>query len=225
MGADIVDETIANTYIAGAKQTFTNSATTSGLNLTPGADPSVLASGDFWNSTTTANSLKYRDAAAATRTLVDLSLTQTLTNKSISGATNTLSAIPNSALTNSSITVATGTTGTDVGVTGSPVSLGGTVTLNIPIASATNTGKLSATDWSTFNGKQASGNYLTDPGGNGIVARTALNTSVNRTITGTSNRITLTNGDGVSGNPTIDISSVYVGQATITTLGTIATGV
>lgn len=46
-----------------------------------------------------------------------------------------------------------------------------------------------------------------------------------RTITGTANRITVVNGDGAAGNPTLDISSSYVGQSTITTLGTIATGV
>lgn len=60
---------------------------------------------------------------------------------------------------------------------------------------------------------------------NGIVARTAANTVTARTITGTANRITITNGDGVSGNPTVDIASTYVGQNTITTLGTISTGV
>jgi hypothetical protein len=43
-------------------------------------------------------------------------------------------AIPNSKLATSTITLATGTTGTDVNVSGSPVSLGGTVTLNIPDA-------------------------------------------------------------------------------------------
>lgn len=46
-----------------------------------------------------------------------------------------------------------------------------------------------------------------------------------RTTAGTLNRISVLNGDGVSGAPTIDISSSYVGQATITTLGTITTGV
>lgn len=59
----------------------------------------------------------------------------------------------------------------------------------------------------------------------GIAVRTSTDTWATRTITGTSNRITLTNGDGVSGNPVIDISAAYVGQATITTLGTITTGV
>jgi hypothetical protein len=54
-----------------------------------------------------------------------------------------------------SVALASGTTGTNVNVTGSPVTTAGTITLNIPVASATNTGKLSSTDWISFNGKQA----------------------------------------------------------------------
>lgn len=60
--------------------------------------------------------------------------------------------------------------------------------------------------------------------GTGLAVRTATDTWTSRTITGTASRLTVTNGDGVSGNPTLDISTSYVGQATITTLGTIATG-
>lgn len=58
----------------------------------------------------------------------------------------------------------------------------------------------------------------------GIVARTGAGTVAGRTLTGTTNRVTVTNGDGVSGNPTFDIASTYVGQTSITTLGTVATG-
>jgi hypothetical protein len=58
----------------------------------------------------------------------------------------------------------------------------------------------------------------------GFAVRTASNTWAQRTITGTSNRITLTDGGGVSGNPVVDISSFYAGQTTITTLGIIGTG-
>jgi hypothetical protein len=46
--------------------------------------------------------------------------------------------------------LATGTSGTDFNI----VSSGDTHTFNLPVASATNTGKLSSTDWSTFNNKQ-----------------------------------------------------------------------
>lgn len=61
-------------------------------------------------------------------------------------------------------------------------------------------------------------------GTNGLIARTASGTVAARSVAGTTNRITVTNGDGVSGNPTIDIASTYVGQTSITTLGTITTG-
>ncbi len=59
----------------------------------------------------------------------------------------------------------------------------------------------------------------------GLAVRTAADTWTTRTITGTSNRISVTNGNGVSGNPTIDIDTSYVGQSSIDTLGTITTGV
>lgn len=44
----------------------------------------------------------------------------------------------------------------------------------------------------------------------GIIARTGSGTAAARTLTGTSNRITITNGDGVSGAPTFDIGSDVV---------------
>lgn len=50
-------------------------------------------------------------------------------------------------------------------------------------------------------------NYAEEPGSNGIVARTAANTTAARTITGTSNEISVSNGDGASGNPTLSLPS------------------
>ena len=47
--------------------------------------------------------------------------------------------------------LSTGTTGTDFNIS----SATDTHTFNLPIASGTNTGKLSSTDWTTFNNKQA----------------------------------------------------------------------
>lgn len=55
-------------------------------------------------------------------------------------------------LTGAVQTLTTGTAGTDFVVN----SIGTTHTLDLPIASAVNTGKLSATDWNTFNNKAAS---------------------------------------------------------------------
>jgi len=60
---------------------------------------------------------------------------------------------------------------------------------------------------------------------NGILVKTAAGTTATRTIAGTTDRIAVTNGDGVSGNPTADIASTYAGQTSITTLGTIVTGI
>lgn len=50
-------------------------------------------------------------------------------------------------------------------------------------------------------------NYAEEPGSNGMVARTAANTTAARTITGTSEEISVTNGDGAAGNPTLSLPS------------------
>ena len=60
-----------------------------------------------------------------------------------------------------SVGITIGTSGTDVSVSGSPITTSGNITINIPTASATNRGLLSAADWSTFNAKQPAGNYVT----------------------------------------------------------------
>ena len=52
-----------------------------------------------------------------------------------------------------SVAVDTDELGTDVSVSGSPITGSGTVTISIPEASAINTGKLTSTDWTTFNSK------------------------------------------------------------------------
>lgn len=106
-----------------------------------------------------------------------------------------------------SVGLATGTSGTDINVSGSPVTTSGDITLNIPTASGSNTGKLSSTDWTTFNGKQDSitltttgtsgaatfvGNTLNIPqysGGGGSGDLTEIQTT-------TSSQLTITNGTG-----------------------------
>lgn len=63
---------------------------------------------------------------------------------------------------------------------------------------------------------------LGDPGANGLVSRTALGASVARTLAGTSN-VSINNGDGVSGNPTIDVGGFQVTKTsgTVETIGAI----
>lgn len=70
-------------------------------------------------------------------------------------------------LTDQSQYLTIGTSGTNFNIDSS----GDTHTFNLPTASATNTGKLSATDWSTFNNKQnALTNPITGTGASGRVA-------------------------------------------------------
>ena len=89
-----------------------------------------------------------------------------------------------------------GTAGTDFAILDNGT---GTHTFNLPTASASNRGALSSADWTTFNNK-----------GSGTVT----------SVSGTPNRISSTGG----ATPVIDIDAAYVGQTSITTLGTIGTG-
>ncbi|MBS1621976.1 MAG: hypothetical protein JSS80_10115 [Bacteroidetes bacterium] len=142
----------SNTYTSGSKQIFSASGLYADIRLTGNsADPSTLANGDIWYNTT-ASQLKYR-ANGVTRVIANLNEAQTFSGKTISGSSNTLTNIGNSSLVNSTIGITLGTTGTDVNVSGTPASLGGNISLNIPSASATSRGLLTAADWTAFNTK------------------------------------------------------------------------
>lgn len=62
------------------------------------------------------------------------------------------------------------------------------------------------TSANTFT-ETSGGGGLGDPGVNGVVVRTGTDTTAARTITGTANQITVTNGDGAEGNPTLSLAS------------------
>lgn len=64
---------------------------------------------------------------------------------------------------------------------------------------------------------------------NGVAVRTATNTWTTRVITGTSGRLVVTDGDGIAGNPTVDLASGVVtpgtySSVTVDTYGRVTSG-
>jgi len=90
----------------------------------------------------------------ASTTLVGTDTADALTNKTISGSTNTLSAIPNGALTNSAVTI--GSTSVSLGATATTIA-GLTLTTPVLNGLATGTGVASAATVSTLATRDASG--------------------------------------------------------------------
>ena len=125
--------TIPTTALSGTitnAQLANNSVTYNGITVALGASGTITAASP--NALTISTGLtgtSYNGSTAVTiaidSTVVTLTGTQTLTNKTISGASNTLSNIGNASLTNSAITI-----------NGSSVSLGASVTVTATASSA-----------------------------------------------------------------------------------------
>ena len=58
----------------------------------------------------------------------------------------------------------------------------------------------------------------------GFGVRTGTNQWATRTINGTADKISVTDGDGINSSPTIDIANNYAGQTSISTLGLVTNG-
>ena len=110
------------------------------------------------------------------------------------------------------ITVAVGSSGTDFNVSGSPVSSGGTVTINIPSASATKRGLLTAADWAAFNAKQDAlvfNGPLSDTSGTVSIANAAADGSTKGAAAFAANDF-----DATGGVVSIDYSNAQSADAT-----------
>jgi hypothetical protein len=123
-------QTLTNKTMSGASNTFTNipngaldNSTISGVAL--GSNLFALTIG------TGLTGSSYNGSGAVTvaidSTVVTLTGTQTLTGKSMSGSTNTFTNLPNSALTNNSITLGT----TNVALGGTSLTLGGLTSVTV----------------------------------------------------------------------------------------------
>ena len=159
---DSITDTVTFTN-SGCQGTVTSVGLVSGGGLSVSGSP-ITSSGDI----TVTNTDKGSDqnifkniAVSGESTIVADSNNDTLTivagtgiQLSTNATTDTLTICsPDAGGTVTEVCATTGTAGTDFAVTGSPITTNGTLTFNLPVASATNTGKLSNTDWSTFNAK------------------------------------------------------------------------
>ena len=172
-----------STAFLSANQTITLSGDVSGSGATSiastvtglnGTNLAGLATGLLKNTTSTG----VPSIAVAGTDYSTPAATETLTNKTISGSSNTLSAIPNSSLTYSAITIA-----------GSSTSLGGSITLNAILNSA---GSVAQGDILYYNGTNwvfltpgTSGYVLTTYGASANPAWAAASGGGTVTITGT----------------------------------------
>lgn len=134
------------------------------------------------------------------RLLVNADIPTTLTGKSISGATNTLSNIGNASLTNSSITI-----------NGSAVSLGGSVTVTATASNALTIGTgLSGT---SYNGSSA----VTIAIDSTVATLTGAQTLTNKTISGSNNTLSnIANASLTNSSVTVGTTAIALGASSLT---------
>lgn len=139
--------------------------------------------------------------------------TGVIDSRTITGTANQISVANGNCAGNPTLSIPTNPTlpGTTTGTFSG--NLTGAVTGNASTATALAANGSNCSAGQAPLGVNASGavesctDYLEEPAGNGLAVKTGANTATNRTITGTANEISVSNGDGVSGNPTLSLPS------------------
>ena len=234
-GVSISSSGINSTSIGAttaATGSFTFLSSTSGT-LNGSIGGTTPAAGAFTTLTSSSTTTLNGTTIPASKTLVDTDSSQTLTNKTMSGSANTFTNLPNSAFTNSSITIGStavslgGTITTLTGVSisgstntltnianasltnsaitinGSSVSLGGSITVTATASNALTIG--TGLSGTSYNGSTP----VTIAIDSTVVTLAGTQTLTNKTISGASN--TLTN----IGNSSLTNSSLTVGSTAI----------
>ena len=176
--------------------------TTLGGNVSFGGAFTTTGTGSLTLAVTATTSLTLPTAG----TLATLAGTETLTNKSMSGSSNTFTNIPNSALTNSSVTY-----------NGVTVALGasGTITANTTNALTVSTG-LQLDSGTTFNGSVARTISIDST----VATLTGTQTLTNKSMSGSTNTFTNIPNSALTNNSiTIGTTTVALGGTTLTPAG------
>lgn len=191
--------TVTNAQLANSAITINGSPVSLGGSITVTAtSTNALTIGTGLSGTS------YNGSTAVTiaidSTVATLTGTQTLTNKSISGSTNTLSNIANASLTNSSVTY-----------NGSTVALGGSATITAvnPNALTIGTG-LTGT---SYTGSSA----VTIAIDSTVATLTGTQTLTNKTISGSSNTLTnIANASLTNSSVTVGTTAISLGASSLT---------
>ena len=218
--------TITNAQLANSSITINSTVISLGGSGTiTAANPNALTIGTGLSGTS------YTGASAVTiaidSTVATLTGSQILTNKSMSGSTNTFTNIPNSALTNSSVTIGT----TSISLGGTSLTLGGltTVTLTQNPTNALDAATKQYVDAAVSNvNYHAACNYATTAD-LGAVTYSNGSSGIGATLTKTTPFATLAI-DG--GSPTVgqrilvknETSGQYNGVYTVTNVGSLIAG-
>lgn len=169
------------TSSGGATPSLTLATSVTGLLKGNGTAISAATSGTDYAPATSGTSILYGNGAGG--------FSNVTIGSGISFAGGTLSATGTSGTVTSVAALTLGTSGTDLSSTVANGTTTPVITLNVPTASATNRGALSAANWTTFNSKAPGVTFTTGyvPFGQGT---TSLNQSANLFFDGTNLSVT-----------------------------------